>query len=78
MGPLVRAGDTRVRRYKKFLESVNVTPNNKRRQQEKLASGVSIKLNHERGLDPARDQRGCSTPFGNPNNFVLAASCGVG
>jgi hypothetical protein len=46
MGPLIRAADTRVRPYKKFLESVNVTPKNKRRQQEKLASGVSINHGH--------------------------------
>ena len=30
----------------------------------------------DRGMNPARDQRGCSTPFGNPSNFVPAASCG--
>ena len=27
------------------------------------------------GSDPARDQSGCSTLFGSPNNFVPAASC---
>jgi len=30
----------------------------------------------DRGINRARDQRGCSTPFGIPRNFVPAASCG--
>ncbi|MGZ8496758.1 MAG: hypothetical protein ACXWWP_12730, partial [Candidatus Binatia bacterium] len=41
-------------------------------------SATRIKINRafrDRGMNPARDQRGCSTPFGNPSDFVPAASC---